>query len=42
MKQLVCPKCNNLITIDISKALDSEGTIFKCDNCNYKIMYDSN
>lgn len=32
---MTCPKCNKSIHLDISKALDEDGEVFKCPNCKW-------
>lgn len=34
-----CVKCNNEVKLDISKALDEEGEVFKCPHCGYMFRY---
>ena len=36
-----CPKCDSKVIIDIAKAVDEHGELFKCDNCNYTFRYTS-
>lgn len=38
MKKIMCPKCGNEITIDVSKAIDENGEIFLCKNCKWPIL----
>lgn len=30
-----CIKCNNEIQIDIAKAIDDQGEVFRCPNCGF-------
>jgi len=39
MKKIKCVKCGNEVEIDISKALDEEGEVFRCPNCKQKFRY---
>lgn len=39
MTLVTCPKCKNLIEVDISKAVDENGEEYMCSNCNYVIRY---
>lgn len=34
-----CPKCNSKVLINIARAVDEHGELFKCDNCNYTFRY---
>lgn len=38
-KKIKCPKCNNLVEIDIAKAVDEEGECFLCSNCGFIFRY---
>ena len=38
MEKIMCPKCGNEITIDVSKAIDENGEIFLCKNCKWPIL----
>ena len=38
MEKIICPKCGNEITIDISKAIDENGEIFLCKECKWQIL----
>ena len=42
MTEIKCPKCKKALLIDIAKAVDEYGEIFRCPNCSYLIRYDSN
>lgn len=39
MEKVKCVKCGSEVTIDLSKAEDSEGEVFKCPNCGQKFRY---
>ena len=39
MKQINCPKCKELTTLDIAKTVDEEGEVFKCEHCGYHFRY---
>ena len=39
MEKIQCPKCKELTTLDISKAVDEEGEVFKCEYCGYHFRY---
>lgn len=34
-----CVKCNNEVELDIAKALDEEGEVFRCPHCGYMLRY---
>ena len=34
-----CPKCKKETEINIIKAVDFEGEVFKCDHCGYHFRY---
>ena len=38
MEKIMCPKCGNEITIDVSKAIDENGEIFLCKNCKWQVL----
>lgn len=42
MTIIKCPTCKQDVTIDISKAVDEEGEVFKCSHCNSKFRYAPN
>jgi len=42
MEKVPCPKCNSEVQIDIAKAMDEHGEVFKCLNCNYTFRYAPN
>ena len=39
MKKVKCPKCESDVPLDISKAVDVDGEVFRCKNCNYLFRY---
>lgn len=39
MEKIKCPKCQQLTTINIAKAVDEFGEEFKCENCGYQFRY---
>ena len=39
MEKVKCVKCGSEVTIDISKAKDSEGEVFECPNCGLRFRY---
>jgi transposase-like protein len=39
MKKVKCPKCKSDVPLDISKAVDADGEVFRCKNCNYLFRY---
>jgi predicted RNA-binding Zn-ribbon protein involved in translation (DUF1610 family) len=39
MDIIKCPKCGKDFQVDISKAKDEFGEVFKCLNCNYIFIY---
>jgi predicted RNA-binding Zn-ribbon protein involved in translation (DUF1610 family) len=39
MLKVRCPKCNTDVVIDISKAIDENGEVFKCHNCGWDFRY---
>jgi len=39
MTIIKCPKCDSKVLIDIAKAVDEHGELFKCNNCNYTFRY---
>jgi len=42
MTTIKCPKCDATIEINISKAVDEHGEVFKCPKCKYKFRYAPN
>ena len=34
-----CVKCNNDVEIDIAKAVDENGEVFKCCCCGFEFRY---
>lgn len=42
MTTILCPKCKNEVSVDISMAIDEEGEVFKCSHCNSKFRYAPN
>jgi predicted Zn finger-like uncharacterized protein len=41
MTIIKCPNCNSALQINIAKALDEHGEVFRCPKCNYLIRYAS-
>lgn len=39
MIKMKCPKCQQEIEINITKAVDEEGEIFRCSYCNCEFRY---
>ena len=39
MITLNCPKCKNVVSINIANAIDEHGEVFMCPNCRYKFRY---
>ena len=39
MTIIKCPNCGEDFKVDISKAVDELGEVFKCKNCNYTFRY---
>ena len=39
MTTIKCPRCNSDIKIDIAKAIDEHGEVFRCPNCEYLTRY---
>ena len=39
MVKIKCPNCKFLVQIDIAKAIDELGEVFKCDNCGFHFRY---
>ena len=39
MKTVNCPKCNNLVEINISNSISDDGEVFRCPNCGWKFRY---
>lgn len=39
MEYVKCIKCGHNVEINIAKALDENGEIFKCPNCGLKFRY---
>lgn len=37
--EIQCPKCKHPVTIDVSKAIDELGEVYKCPNCGWKIRF---
>ena len=42
MKIIKCPKCNAALQINIAKATDEHGEIFRCPRCGYFLRYANN
>ena len=34
-----CPRCGSSVSIDISKAVDSEAEVFICPECRYRFRF---
>ena len=34
-----CPKCGQDTEINIAKAVDEEGEVFKCEHCGFHFRY---
>lgn len=39
MKKVKCVKCGAEVEINISKALDEDGEVFRCPHCKQKFRY---
>lgn len=39
MDKVKCPKCNELVEIDISKSISDDGEVFMCPHCKYVFRY---
>ena len=39
MTKVNCPKCGTEVEIDIRKAIDENGEVFVCPNCEYPFRY---
>ena len=39
MKTVKCVKCGAENEMDISKALDEDGEVFRCEHCGYPFRY---
>lgn len=39
MVTIKCPSCGTPVQIDIAKAVDELGEVFKCNNCGYLFRY---
>ena len=39
MKQIECPKCKKLTTLNIANTIDEEGEVFKCEHCGWPFRY---
>ena len=39
MKTIKCPKCGKEFTINISHSISSDGEIFLCPHCKWKVRY---
>lgn len=39
MESAKCPKCDTIFSVDIKKALDQHGEVFKCPNCGFEILH---
>jgi len=37
-----CPKCDSDVEINISRAVDEDGEVFKCPKCSCKFRYAPN
>ena len=39
MTTIKCPRCNSDIKIDIAKAIDEHGEVFRCTHCGWQFRY---
>ena len=39
MIKVNCPRCGRENIIDISKAVDENGEVFRCEGCGYHFRY---
>ena len=39
MEKVECVNCGHIVTIDIAKAIDENGEVFKCPNCGLTFRY---
>lgn len=39
MKTVNCPKCNNLVEINISNSISEDGEVFQCQKCGWQFRY---
>jgi len=39
MIKIKCPKCQNEVEINIMNAIDENGEVFICPNCNHIFRY---
>ena len=39
MTTIKCPKCQQEVEINIAKAVDEEGEVFRCPHCNCEFRY---
>lgn len=39
MEHINCPKCKKETEINLSKAVDADAEVFKCQHCGYKFRY---
>lgn len=39
MIKIKCPKCGKEVEINIAKAVDELGEVFKCPHCKYEFRY---
>ena len=39
MTRIKCPKCQQEVEINIAKAVDEEGEVFRCPHCNCEFRY---
>lgn len=39
MEYVKCVKCGHETSIDISKAIDANGEVFRCEHCGYPFRY---
>lgn len=42
MDKIKCVKCGRETEIDISKSIDADGEVFKCNHCGYPFRYAKN
>lgn len=38
-KTMKCINCNNEVEIDIAKAIDEEGEVYRCPHCGFVFRY---
>ena len=39
MDKIECPRCKEVIPVNIANAIDADGEVFRCSKCGMPIFY---